>query len=74
MPVFEFVCKKCGKKSEFLIRGAEEKVVCECGSDRMVKLFSPFAVAENSGTERSGCPDGSCSIPSSTCGSGMCGI
>ena len=73
MPLFDYVCKSCGKRTEFLVRSSAEKPVCECGSDAMERVFSPFAV---SGVESDagGCSDGSCSIPSSPCASGMCGL
>jgi len=63
MPIFEYKCKKCGHKTEFLEKGnSKEKHVCEkCGSNDLQKLFSTFS-AGNSST--SGSPD---SCPTGTC-------
>ncbi len=74
MPIFEYLCKRCGKKSEILIRNSEQKPQCECGSENLEKIFSSFAMPEASG-HSGGCADGSCRLqPSSPCASGMCGL
>ena len=46
MPIYEFKCKKCGKKFEELLYGSDcFKVVCpECGTDKPEKLMSGFGV------------------------------
>ena len=74
MPIFEYVCQDCGKQSEILIRTAEQKPVCACGSERMEKQFSAFAVSNAAPSFGGGCADGSCGLPSSPCASGMCGL
>lgn len=43
MPLFEYVCGKCDKRSEILIRGSETPVCPHCGSERLVKQASTFA-------------------------------
>lgn len=49
MPVFEFRCRACGQRFEDLLswREVEEgKVRCpRCGSERVERLLSSFAVA-----------------------------
>lgn len=73
MPVYEYVCKDCRKKSEILIRNLEQKPQCECGSNQLEKVFSTFAVSEAGGA--SSCSDGSCYLnTASPCASGMCGL
>ncbi|MFH1942786.1 MAG: FmdB family zinc ribbon protein [bacterium] len=74
MPLYEYVCSKCGKKSEFLIRHHGDKAVCECGSAALNRVFSSFAVCDASSGSASGCSDGSCGVPRSPCASGMCGM
>ena len=46
MPIFEYKCAKCQTVSEFLESGsAKKKHVCQkCGSEKMEKIFSTFAV------------------------------
>ena len=41
MPIYEFICKKCDKKFETLVRSSASKVECpHCGSEEL-KIFSP---------------------------------
>ena len=74
MPLYEYICNNCGKKSELLVRTSDMEPVCDCGSKDMERIFSPFAVSEGSGNSPAGCSDGSCGLPSSPCASGMCGL
>jgi putative FmdB family regulatory protein len=74
MPLYEYICKECGKKSEFLVRNSSERFACTCGSRELKRIISTFAVAEGSKKEAGGCTDSSCRLPSSPCASGMCGI
>jgi putative FmdB family regulatory protein len=75
VPIFEYKCKKCGHKMEFLEKSrAAEKHVCEqCGSSDLQKLLSGFSV----GHSKSSGPD-SCDLCSERpcagdiCGSGAC--
>ena len=74
MPIYEYICQDCGQKSEILMKSSEQKAVCFCGSENLKKQFSAFAVSEGSASSFGGCADGSCSLPSSPCASGMCGL
>lgn len=74
MPIFEYICQDCGKKSEILLKSSSQKPACDCGSENLLKQFSAFAVSEGSAPSLGGCADGSCGIPSSPCSSGMCGL
>ena len=61
MPLFEFRCKKCGKKFEELVMSAtkDEKLNCpHCGSTRVEKLISTFAAGATYGDK--GGTDSSC--------------
>jgi putative FmdB family regulatory protein len=49
MPLFEYVCVRCGERFEHLVRsgrgGAEGEPVCpKCGYERVQKQLSGFAV------------------------------
>ena len=63
MPIFEYRCKKCGHKTEFLEKNAgKSKHVCEkCGSSDMQKVFSSFSVGQSS-QNSSSCPTGTCGL------------
>jgi len=44
MPIYEFVCKKCGNEFEELVRSSDSKVKCPlCNSTRVEKCFSLFS-------------------------------
>ncbi len=75
MPIYEYLCRSCGTRNEFLEGVTSEKVdkVCgECGSDKLDKLVSmaAFAVSGGSSCQGGGC--GSCRGGSCTTCSG-CG-
>ena len=71
MPLYEYSCKKCGKRFEFLVTAGKDKdVVCaECGSAEVKKLISGFGIGGGSSrikSSSSSCT--SCSTKScSTC-------
>lgn len=45
MALFEYRCSDCGNVSEHLVYSAEDKLSCpDCGSDKLEKLLSTFAV------------------------------
>ncbi len=65
MPIYEFVCGKCGRKFEKLVGFDYGKVKCpHCGGGRVRKLFSAFGMGGGIDKTSSGC---------STCSSGDCG-
>jgi putative FmdB family regulatory protein len=45
MPIYEYACKRCGKRFEELVPArTEAKLSCpRCGSADLERLFSPFA-------------------------------
>jgi len=63
MPIFEYVCKACGKKFEELkSRGSESKEKCPgCGSAKTERSLSVFA-----------CSSGEAGKSGPSCGSGCC--
>jgi putative FmdB family regulatory protein len=65
MPMFEYVCRACGKRFEELRSRVPDQLapVCpRCGSAQVEKLFSPFASISPSS------PPGATSSGSSPCG------
>ncbi|MBN2162212.1 MAG: zinc ribbon domain-containing protein [Pontiellaceae bacterium] len=60
MPIFEYVCKKCGAEFEQLVPNADTKISCEkCGSKQVVKQFSVFSAA-SSAPKSNPCSSGAC--------------
>lgn len=59
MPLFEFICKKCGKKFEKLVFSTDnEELSCpECKSTEVEKQFSTFSsnASKSSGHEHHCC-------------------
>jgi putative FmdB family regulatory protein len=45
MPIFEYLCKGCGKQFEVLVRGSEKPQCPKCSSTRLEQQLSAFAVA-----------------------------
>ncbi|MGD2295428.1 MAG: zinc ribbon domain-containing protein [Candidatus Aminicenantes bacterium] len=50
MPIYEYICKKCGNHFEALVSiGGEKNVSCEsCGNKNIQKLFSSFGIGGGS--------------------------
>jgi len=72
MPIFEYQCRKCGARFEKLVSSAEATATCkQCGSARVEKLLSVFAVvgASRSTAATESGPCGACGAPRR----GMCG-
>lgn len=74
MPIFEYECKDCAHKFEFLHLSRNEKVNCpECNSERVTRLFSVFgyiggAVAAAASNDKDSSKCSSCSSQScATC-------
>ncbi len=69
MPLYEFVCQKCGKRFERLVAAGKEKdVVCDgCGSGEVQKMISCFGIGggsnkiKASASSCSSCSSKSCS-------------
>ena len=40
MPIFEYICKGCGKEVEVFVRNGEAIVCPQCSSDQLEKLLS----------------------------------
>jgi len=42
MPLFEYLCKKCGALHEVFVRGDKEPICPECGAPPLVKQIGAF--------------------------------
>ena len=64
MPIYEFECKKCGRRFEELVRRFDEEIICEvCGSKNLKKLMSEFSGTVKEQSSGTGCcPTGTCSL------------
>jgi putative FmdB family regulatory protein len=64
MPLFEYVCKKCGLRFEALILDAKPPICPSCRSSELEQVYSSFATSSgNKG-------NGVISSAGSACGSG----
>jgi putative FmdB family regulatory protein len=67
MPIFEYKCKSCGHKMEFLEKsGHKGRHVCrKCQSSDLQKLLSGFAIGQDktvSSPSQESCPTGTCPL------------
>jgi len=64
MALYEYKCKECGKLSEILVFSDADTPLCKhCGSEKLEKQFSSFAVSVSSGNSSASapsCPTGGC--------------
>ncbi len=73
MPIFEYICKNCGKDFEAIIYGAQEPACPKCASTRLEQQLSRFAVVgeKANGLSSTPGPCGSCGDPR---GPGACSL
>ena len=66
MPLFEYRCKRCGCKVEFLDRGSgsSHHTCPHCGGKDLQKLFSTFSTRRSDSQIDAGgaCPTGTCPL------------
>jgi putative FmdB family regulatory protein len=72
MPIYEYNCEKCGQHMEVLIRNKSDVPgKCPaCGSTRLAKAFSSFAVSSPTKDVFSSCSE--CPTAGGTCDAGPC--
>lgn len=68
MPMYEFLCRKCGREFEELVFGPGDEVACPgCGGPEVERRMSTFAfrsggkLSAPGGSGCSGCHSSSCS-------------
>ncbi len=68
MPIFEYLCKDCGKKFEAIVYGSAKAECPSCHGKKLEQQLSVFAVAAG------GSKSAAASEPApSPCGTGCCG-
>jgi putative FmdB family regulatory protein len=72
MPIFEYVCNKCGKEFEKLMRSGLPVACPQSASNDVNKKISLFAVASDSTGQTPACGDACEGYERGSCGSGMC--
>jgi len=74
MPLFEYVCKRCGHQFEELVLGTTQPNCPSCHGRKLEKLMSTFAVNTNGGnamTREAATACGTCGDPR---GPGACAM
>ncbi len=67
MPLYDFICRSCGREFETLVMGSSRPACPECGSEDLQKQMSVFArkskggSGAGSGSNCSGCSSSNCS-------------
>jgi len=70
MPVYDFKCKDCGEKFEFLTFNMSEKAYCiKCKSENLEKLPSRFGTSSGGEFKSSGSSDACSGCSSTSCSS-----
>jgi len=70
MPIFEYLCKDCGKQFEALLIGSQEAECPGCKGKKLEQQLSTFSVrANNASASRPATP---CGMPGGSCGGGGC--
>ena len=54
MPLYDFVCKKCGHAFEALVMGSDQPVCPKCRSTELGKRMSTFSARTGRGEEAGG--------------------
>jgi putative FmdB family regulatory protein len=71
MPLFDFICKKCGTQSELLVRNGETPRCPKCGSKQLERQLAHFnAIAATSAPKESV----GCGLPNCCRAQGGCGL
>jgi putative FmdB family regulatory protein len=73
MPIFEYICKECGRHFEALVMGSKRAECPSCRSAKLQQQLSTFAVGPNktASPRPSAGPCGSCGDPR---GPGSCSM
>ncbi len=61
MPIFDFICTKCGHQFETLVMGSDKPSCPVCGGKRLKKQPSAVARRGKGGSGCGGCSGGNCS-------------
>ena len=70
MPIFEYLCKDCGKQFEALLIGSQEAECPGCKGKQLEQQLSTFSVRANSAPVSR--PTAPCGAPGGSCGGDGC--
>lgn len=73
MPLYEYACRRCDRRFEALLFGAEKPSCPSCGGVRLDRLLSTFAVGAASGGAAASGPGGMAGADAMTGPAGACG-
>ena len=74
MPIYEYVCDACDHGFELLVQGSRKPSCPSCGSHRLEKRFSAFAVSTGRSSLSGGAPVGTCGTCGDPRGPGACSL
>jgi putative FmdB family regulatory protein len=74
MPLFEYACRECGNKFEYLTRAGQTPSCPACKSADLEKQLSVFAVSANSDSEMPMRASGACGMCGDPRGPGACSM
>jgi len=65
MPIFEYLCKGCGKRFEAIVLGSQHAECPQCSGNDLEQQLSKFAAHSHSSSGAGSMP---CGAPSGGCG------
>ncbi len=74
MPIFEYVCKDCGKKFEAIVYGSAKAECPSCHGKKLEQQLSVFAVAAGGSKSAPAFESAPGPCGTSCCGGGACGL
>ena len=72
MPIFEYACRSCGHRFEYLTRADQAPACPTCNSGELDKQLSVFAVQANGSSPVSDLAPGPCGMCGDPRGPGAC--
>jgi putative FmdB family regulatory protein len=74
VPIFEYRCRECQSRFETIVRGRATPECPSCGSVRLEKLLSTFAVSGGGNGVEAGGSFGACGTCGDPRGPGSCSL
>ncbi|MCK5339792.1 MAG: zinc ribbon domain-containing protein [Desulfobulbaceae bacterium] len=72
MPLYDFICRDCGKECELLIMGSDTPACPHCASENLSKQMSTFAFRSGSSKSGGEQSSGGSASKCSGCAGGTC--
>jgi putative FmdB family regulatory protein len=74
MPVYQYVCRSCGRDFDRLVMGQTQAACPACGGDNLERRFSVFAVHAGGARQPAPQPTGACGSCGDPRGPGACSL